>query len=66
MSGVDYNLPSLLSAQIWEPKYSVQGKGLTCLCKYSLGMWSAGLTKHFQVVFLKKFSKKLALCEEPE
>lgn len=60
MSGVDYNPPSLLSTLTRELKYSRQGKGLTCSTKYSLGMWSAGLTKRFQVVFLKKLSKKQA------
>lgn len=57
-SDVDYNPPSLLSTLRLELKYSVLGKGLTRSSKDSFRVFSAGLTSRFQVVFLKRLSKK--------
>lgn len=59
-SGMDYNPPSLLSTLTQELKYSVLGKGLTCSNTDAFRVFSAGLTSCFQVVFLKRLSKKQA------
>lgn len=54
----DYNPPSLPSALTWELKYSVLEKGLTCPGKGTFRVFSAGLTRPFRVLFLKRLSKK--------
>lgn len=58
MSGMDYNPPSLLPALTQDLKYSLLGEGLTHASKGLFRVFSAGLTSCFQVVFLKRLSKK--------